>query len=123
MKKNRHDAAGNAQLIVLIVVALVLAAGFVALDRYNAGSRDMLTVETRGLQMVSALTKYKLDTGAFPDKLEKLVPKYVAAISRCPSGGSMEYQLVGNDYVLTCDKVVFKQQPYSYDSRTRSWKS
>jgi type II secretory pathway pseudopilin PulG len=119
----RRDTTGAGQLVVLIVIAVVLAIGFVALDRYNAGSKDMLTVETRGMQMVSALTRYKLETGSYPDNLDKLVPKFTAAVGACPSGGAMEYRLTGNDYVLACEKVVFKMQPYRYDSRSRSWSS
>ena len=83
----------------------------------------MLTVETRGMQMVSALTKYKIETGSYPDRLDKLVPKFASAIGTCPAGGAMEYRLTGSDYVLSCRKVVFKVQPYSYSSRTRSWDS
>jgi hypothetical protein len=121
MNSRRH-AAGAGQLLVLVAIAAVLAAGIVVLDRYNAGSRDMLTVETRGMQMVSALSKYKIETGNYPDQLDKLVPKFAAAVGACPSGGAMEYRLNGNDYVLACEKVLFKLQPYRYDSRTRSWK-
>ena len=119
----RRDTTGAGQLVVLIVIAVVLAIGFVALDRYNAGSKDMLTVETRGMQMVSALTRYRLENGNYPDSLDKLVPKFTVAVGTCPSGGAMEYRLTGNDYVLACEKVVFKMQPYRYDSRSRSWSS
>jgi hypothetical protein len=122
METRRH-AAGRAQLIVLIAIAVVLAAGIVVLDRYNAGSKDTLTVETRGMQMISALTKYRIETGAYPDSLDKLVPKFAAAVSACPNGGAMQYRLSGGDYVLTCNGVVFKYRPYHYDSRTRSWDS
>jgi hypothetical protein len=120
MKTRRHQA-GAGQLIALVAIALVLAAGILVLDRYNAGSRDMLTVETRGMHMVSALTRYKIETGSYPDSLDKLVPNFAATVGACPSGGTMEYRLTGNDYVLACEKVLFKLQPYRYDSRTRSW--
>jgi hypothetical protein len=119
--KGRRHAAGAGQLLVLVAVAAVLTAGIIVLDRYNAGSRDMLTVETRGMQMVSALSKYKIETGTYPDTLEKLVPKFTTSVGACPSGGAMEYRVTGNDYVLACEKVLFKLQPYRYDSRTRSW--
>jgi type II secretory pathway pseudopilin PulG len=119
----RQSAAGNAQLVVLIVIAVILAVGLVVLDRYNAGEKDALVVETRGLQMISGLTRYKQETGDYPDSLDRLVPKHAPVVSTCPSGGTMEYQRTGNDYMLSCQKVVFKQQPYSYDSRTRIWKS
>jgi hypothetical protein len=120
MKASRR-VSGAGQLIVLVAIAIVLAAGILFLDRYNAGSRDMLAVETRGTQMISALTKYKIETGSYPDSLDKLVPKFASAAAACPSGGAMEYRLTGSDYTLSCEKVVFKLRPYRYDSRTRSW--
>jgi hypothetical protein len=119
----RRNTGGFGQLVFLVFIALVLAAGVLALDRYNAGARDMLTVETRGMQMVSALTKYKLENGSYPDNLDKLVPKFATSVGACPAGGAIEYHVSGNDYVLSCDRVVFKMQPYRYDSRTRSWSS
>jgi hypothetical protein len=121
MKKTRRRHGGFGQLVFLVIIALVLAAGVLALDRYNAGSRDMLTVETRGMQVVSALTKYKLENGSYPEELGKLVPKFATAVASCPNGGAIGYRVSGSDYVLSCDKVVFKMQPYRYDSRTRSW--
>ena len=121
--ETRRQATGNAQLIVLIVIALVLAAGIIVLDRYNAGSKDMLMVETRGMQMIGALSKYRQETGAYPESLEKLVPEFAPAVSNCPTGSSMEYRLVAGEYELRCEKVVFKVQPYHYSSRTRSWDS
>jgi hypothetical protein len=119
----RQNVAGGGQPVVLVVIAILLAVGFVALDRYNAGEKDMLTVETRGLQMISALTRYKQETGSYPDRLEALVPKHAPAVSRCPNGESMEYRPAGGEYALACQRVFFKRLPHSYDSRTRSWKS
>jgi len=116
-----ESQAGKGQIVVLVVIAVVLAVAYFALDRYNAGQKEMLTVETRGLQMISALTKYKQETGAYPDNLEKLVPKHVAAVSKCPNGQAIGYALAGGEYTLSCQNVVFKQKPYTYDSRSRSW--
>jgi type II secretory pathway pseudopilin PulG len=118
-----QKVAGGAQLVVLVVIAILLAIGFVVLDRYNAGEKDTLTVETRGLQMISSLSRYRQETGGYPDSLEALVPKHAPAVSRCPSGESMEYRRAGDEYVLACQKVFFKRLPHSYDSRARSWKS
>ena len=105
----------------LIVVALLLGAGYVALDLYSAGEKDMLTVETRGLAMISALTKYRQESGAYPDTLDKLVPKYVPALGKCPNGEPIGYQnSPAGEYLLSCQKVRFKHKPYSYDSRTKA---
>jgi hypothetical protein len=119
----RRSQAGKGQVIALVVIVVILAAGYVALDRYSAGQKDMLIVETRGLQMISALTKYKQETGSYPDALDKLVPKYAPAMSICPNGASIGYRLAGGEYALSCDNVVFKQKTYSYDSRAKVWSS
>ncbi len=114
--------AGTGQIIALASVAALLAAGYFALDRYAEGQRGMLTVETRGLNMVQALTRHKLDKGAYPDSLDKLVPQFAPAVSKCPDGQNMAYQLAGPEYTLSCQNVVFKMKPYSYDSASKAWK-
>jgi hypothetical protein len=119
----RTKSSGSVQLIVLIVIAVVLAAGFFALDRYNAGAKDMLTVETRGLQMISGLTKFRQETGNYPERLDQLVPKFATAVSKCPNGEAIAYRVSGTDYSLSCQGVTFRQQPYGYDSKTRAWGS
>src|SRR5712692_2603962 len=113
--------AGVSQIVPLAVVAVLLLAGYVAIDIYSANEKDMLTVETRGLQMVSALAAHKRESGAYPDALDKLVPKYTAAVSKCPDGAPIGYVLAANEYVLSCRNVVLKYKPYSYDSRSKSW--
>jgi hypothetical protein len=112
---------GMGQIIGLVIVAVVLAAGYVVMDRYAEGQKDMLTVETRGMNMVQALTRHKLDGGSYPDSLDKLVPKFAPAVGRCPDGQAIAYQLSGTEYTLTCQNVIFKFKPYSYDSRTKTW--
>ena len=114
--------AGTGQIIALVTVAALLAAGYFALDRYAEGQRGMLTVETRGLNMVQALTRHKLEKGAYPDSLDKLVPQFAPVVSKCPDGQNMAYQLAGAEYTLTCQNVVFKMKPYSYDSASKAWK-
>ena len=113
--------AGVGQVVPLAVVAVLLSVGYVAIDMYSGGQKDMLTVETRGLQMVSALAAYKRESGNYPDALDKLVPKYAAAVSKCPDGTPMGYALAANEYVFSCRNVVFKYKPYSYDSRLKNW--
>jgi hypothetical protein len=113
--------AGVSQIVPLAVVAVLLLAGYVAIDIYGASQKDMLAVEIRGLQMVSALGAYKRESGVYPDALDKLVPKHAAAVSKCPDGMPMGYVLAANEYVLSCRNVVLKYKPYSYDSRSNSW--
>src|SRR5712691_7423405 len=100
-----NPQAGAGQVVLLASIAIVLAVGYVAIDMYNASQKDMLTVETRGLQMVSALAAHRRESGAYPDALDKLVPKYAAAVSKCPDGTPMRYVLAANEYVLICRNV------------------
>ena len=112
---------GMGQIVLLIAVAVVLALGYVALDFYSRGQKDMVVVETRGVQMASALSAFKRDQGAYPDALDKLVPKYALAVAKCPGGNPMAYVSSAGEYVLSCSHVVFKYLPYNYDSRSKSW--
>lgn len=112
---------GTGQIVLLVAVAVVLAVGYVAIDVYSGGQRDMLVVETRGVQMVSTLSAFKRDQGSYPDVLDKLVPKYALAVAKCPGGTPMGYVLSAGEYTLSCSHVVFKYLPYQYDSRSKSW--
>ena len=114
--------AGVSQIVLLVVIAVALAAAYVAIELYTGGEKDMLTVETRGVHMISALSAYRRESGAYPEALDKLVPKYVLAISQCPSGAPMGYLVSSGEYVISCPNVVFKSMPYSYDSRSKRWR-
>ena len=118
-----NPQAGAGQVVLLASIAIVLAVGYVAIDIYSASQKDMLTVETRGLQMVSALAAHKRESGAYPDVLDKLVPRYALAVSKCPDGAPMGYALTASEYILSCRNVVLKYKSYSYDSRSKSWSS
>jgi len=119
--KRRGFQRGVSQVITLAVMAVVLVLAYVALELYSSGQKDMLTVESRGLHMITALGSYKRENGRYPDTLNKLVPKFAWAVSRCPNGEPIDYRLSANEYVLSCRNVVFKYRAYSYDSRTRTW--
>jgi hypothetical protein len=113
---------GLSQIVLLVVIAVALAAAYVAIDLYTGGEKDMLTVESRGVGMISALSAYKRESGAYPEALDKLVPKYVPAVSKCPGGVPMGYLVSSGEYVISCPNVVFKSMPYSYDSRSKRWR-
>jgi hypothetical protein len=120
--KGANRQAGVSQIVLLVVIVVALAAAYVAIDLYSGGEKDMLTVETRGVQIISALSAYRRETGAYPEGLDKLVPKYVPAVSKCPGGAPMGYLVSSDQYVLSCPDVVFKSMPYSYDSRSKRWR-
>ena len=117
----KDSQRGKSQIILLIIIAVALAAAYVAIDLYSGGEKDMMMVETRGAQMASALSAFKRDQGSYPDALDKLVPKYVLAVGKCPGGAPLGYALIAGEYVLSCPRVVFKYLPYSYDSRSKRW--
>jgi type II secretory pathway pseudopilin PulG len=120
--KRASGQAGVSQIVLLVVIVVALAAAYVAIDLYSGGEKDMLTVETRGVQIISALSAYRRESGAYPEGLDKLVPKYVPAVSKCPGGAPMGYLVSSDQYVLSCPNVVFKSMPYSYDSRSKRWR-
>ena len=76
----RTEQAGDTQLIVLILVAVLLATGYGGLDMYGEGEKYVTMTESRGLQIIQALSKHKLQAGAYPDAIDKLAPKFVAAV-------------------------------------------
>ena len=121
MQTTRTGQSGAAQLIGLIVVAVLLAGGYVALDYYGEGEKYMTMTETRGMQVIQALGKHKLEEKAYPDSLAKLPPKFIAAVPACPAGEPFAYALAGGEFTLGCQKVAFKSKPYTYDSRSKAW--
>ena len=122
MQTTRTKQAGAAQMIVLIVVAVLLGVGYVALDMYGEGEKYMTMTESRGTQIMQGLSKYKQQAGAYPDALDKLAPKFIAAVPKCPAGEAFAYALSGAEFTLGCQKVAFKSRPYSYDSRSKAWR-
>ncbi len=107
--------------MLLVVVAGILAIGYVALVFYGDGLKNVVITESRGSNIISGLTKHRLETGHYPDALDKLVPKYMSSIMKCPNGEPFVYQLTGGEYSLTCQKVSFSLNPHVYNSRTRAW--
>lgn len=121
MLSAKTGQSGSAQVIALVVVAVVLAGAYVALDFYSEGQKNIAIAESRGANLINGLTKHKLESGSYPDVLDKLVPKYLSALPKCPNGEPFAFQVSGSEFTLTCQKVVFKSNPYSYTSRSRSW--
>ena len=118
----RTKQAGDTQLIVLILVAVLLATGYGGLDMYGEGEKYMTMTESRGMQIIQGLSKHKLEAGGYPDTIDKLAPKFIAAVPKCPAGEPFTYALSGTEFTLSCQKVAFKMRPYSYDSRTKAWR-
>jgi len=112
---------GVSQVVLLILLAIALGAAYIAIDVYSGGEKDKAVVETRGTQMASALSAFKREQGSYPDALDKLVPKYVLSVAKCPGGAPMGYVSSSGEYTLSCTHVVFRYLPYNYDSRSKRW--
>ena len=113
--------AGSARVISMVVLVVILVCGYVALDFYTGGQQNASMVEGRGGAIVGALSGYKRETGSLPDTLEKLVPKYLPALAKCPNSQTYAYKPAGQEYTLSCQEVLFKSKPYQYDSKSRAW--
>ena len=116
-----RSAAGSARVIALVVLVVILVCAYVALDFYTSGQQNASMVEGRGGAIVAALSGYKREIGSLPDALDKLVPKYLPALAKCPNGQPYAYKPAGTEYTLTCQDVLFKSKPYWFDSQTRAW--
>jgi hypothetical protein len=114
-------AAGSARVISMVVLAVILVCAYVALDFYTSGQQNASMVEGRGGAIVDALSRYKRETGGLPDVLEKLAPKYVPALPKCPNGQAYAYKPAAAEYTLSCQEVLFKSKPYQFDSKSRAW--
>ena len=115
------SAAGSARVISMVVLVVILVCGYVALDFYTGGQQNASMAEGRGGSIIGALSGFKRETGNLPDALDKLVPKYAAALAKCPNGQPYAYKSNAGEYTLTCQDVLFKSKPYQYDSKTRAW--
>ena len=119
--KSFKSEAGSARVIAMVVLVVILACAYVALDFYTGGQQNASMVEGRGGAVVGALSGFKRETGSLPDSLDKLVPKHLPLLAKCPNGKAYEYKPSGAEYTLTCQEVLFKSKPYQYDSKTRAW--
>ena len=115
------SAVGSARVIAMVVLVVILVCAYVALDFYTGGQQNASMVEGRGGAITNALSGYKRETGMLPDTLDKLIPKHLSALPKCPNGQPYAYQPAGADYTLTCQDVLFKSKPYQYDSKAKAW--
>lgn len=119
--KQAKSVAGSTRVIMLVVLVVILGCAYYALDLYTGGQQNASTVEARGGAIIDALSRYKRETGGLPDALDKLVPKHLAALGKCPNGQAYAYKPAGAEYTLGCQEVLFKSKPYQYDSKSRAW--
>ena len=121
MQLRKAKLLGRSHTVALAILAAVMAAGYWALDAFSETQRDMLTVESRGMLLIQALSKFRTEQGRYPDSLDALVPRFLNLLPRCPNGDFFLYRLAGTDYFLSCSNVVFRQKPYLYNSNSHKW--
>jgi hypothetical protein len=121
MAQANNNRGRSGQVVMLVVIAIVLGIAYVALEFYSEGERSKAVAESRGTQVVQALSRFRLESGKYPEKLDTLVPKHIQSLPKCPNGDAFNYAPAGSEYTLTCPKVGLK--PYTYDSRNRGWQS
>ena len=119
--KSFKSAAGSARVISMVVLVVVLVCAYIALDFYTGGQQNASMVEGRGGAIIAALAGYKRETGALPETLDKLVPKYLPTLAKCPNGQPYAYNRAAAEFTLTCQDVLFKSKPYQYDSKSKAW--
>jgi hypothetical protein len=115
-------ARGSARVAAMAALVVILACAYVALDIYTGGQQNASMVEGRAGAILSALSRYKRETGTLPDSLEMLVPQYIPALASCPNGQPYAYSPRGREYTLGCADVLFGSKPYQYDSAARAWR-
>ncbi len=77
-------------------------------------------LEHRIEPVIAALAQYQTQHGDYPQRLDALMPRYLAAIPRCQQSRLRYAQLNNSRYVLYC--VTYGFHKHTYDSSTRQWK-
>jgi hypothetical protein len=119
MLRTRGDADRGARRgLVRIAVGALLLAAIVFSDKaanaFQRRARDVTAV-----QVLEALEAYKKDNATYPESLDELVPKYLAAIPRPPiglirdDGDRFTYLNYGDSYALEFASVLWVQCQYS----------
>jgi hypothetical protein len=92
---------GDAGQIVAKHKGMILIGLNAALIGKTLGSFDRAEQIERNLQVAFALAAYRADRGRYPDKLDELAPKYIAAVPNdLFAGKSLIYRPSGKDYLF-----------------------
>jgi len=104
-------------MLVLAIIGLLIAATSAALiPRMMRAQKRATEIEMR--TTADALKSYRLDTGAFPDRLAQLVPDYLEKVPKdgwknplyysAPQPGSDDFVLIsnGNDGIPATDDDI-----------------
>jgi hypothetical protein len=112
-----YQFAGKVVLVVLV------AGGIVANVLMSAdGESTQKYMERKSPAIIAALNAFKERNGAYPEKLEQLVPDYVDSLPGCSPKAThpISYRVRGNGgYMLTCYTYLTNKR--TYDSASGKW--
>jgi hypothetical protein len=109
--------AGKVVLLMLVVGGIIAN----VLMSSDGGSVEK-HMERESPAVIAALNAFKERNGAYPEKLEQLVPDYVDSLPGCSPKATnpIPYQLRGNGgYMLTCYTYLTNKR--TYDSASGKW--
>jgi general secretion pathway protein G len=85
--------------IMVVLVILGLIASMIGYNVFQAQKDANVKAATLDLRALSnSIDLYHVETGAWPDSLQQLVPKFVKEIHKDPWGGEYAYVRAGDGY-------------------------
>jgi len=85
-------------------------------------SRTLETLESQGPVLLTAIERYKQETGDYPNQLTDLVPRYLPTLFEpCPLTTGWGYDNFGGRFGLSCRSSETTGEVYLYDDDERRW--
>lgn len=108
---------------VMGIVGGLLAVGFaVNLIWAYFGYQRAQHMEQASVPLIAALERFRTERGAYPAKLEELVPRYIEVLPACSAGETRPVPYFRGDdgeYQLTC--YTYFVSKHSYSSKEKKW--
>jgi general secretion pathway protein G len=85
--------------IMVVLVILGLIAGAIGYNVFNQLGQAQIKTATLDLKAISnGVDLYHVETGAYPDSLQQLTPKYLKEVHKDPWGTDYQYVHTGDGY-------------------------
>jgi hypothetical protein len=121
----RHDYGAGVTVAAAIGLAAILVVGFFAISgAMGLSARETEELVARMAPLTEAIDDYRRRTGAYPDRLDAVVPSALPEVPRCPYLRPIYFRRAdGVGYEITCitGVFVFPVAELRYDSTTGSW--
>lgn len=105
-----YDNFFRAMLCVALMALMALG--------YRSLNEDM---DQRTSMAITAIERYQVDRGKYPESLSQLVPLYLSEVPRCTRKQRLHYNNKENgSFGITCRTYGFMN--HSYDSETKQWR-